>query len=90
MEVIVEITSVDGEVLEVHARKCLKARGKKRLLDKKTVGGKKIKIIEFTVGLDDYTDQDIKDWHEGHEPQEFYCSNEPRKWKNFKKGEYGK
>ena len=65
MEVIVEITSVDGEVVEVHARKCLKARGKKRLLDKKTVGGKKIKIIEFTVGLDDYTDQDIKDWHEG-------------------------
>ena len=64
-EILVQTTSEDGEVVEVHARRLLdwrKSTDKVRLVDNHYVGEKKIVVREFVIELEDYSDQDVTDY----------------------------
>ena len=67
MEIIVEVTSLNNEIQEIHARKLLNWRRKEgdRIVDEKYVGEDKIVVREFVVELDPYTDKDIEEFETG-------------------------
>ena len=76
MQVIIEITeelrTFGGRnpyyhIVEVHARRLLdwrKAGKEGRIIDDKYVGKKKIRVKEYVIDVDDYTDKDISDYKE--------------------------
>ena len=64
MEIIVEVTFLNNEVQEIHARKLLNWRRKEgdRIVDEKMVGDDKIVVREFVVEVAPYSDKDIAEF----------------------------
>ncbi len=64
MEILVEVTFLNNEVQEIHARKHLDWRRKEgdRIVDEKYVGNDKIVVREFVVELAPYSDEDITEF----------------------------
>ena len=80
MEIIVELTTWQGETVKVSARKSPSDSYKPDESDPT--------VTEFVVELDDYSEKDIAmmsgginlhNWHEKNKAK-LYCSNTPRKW----------